>query len=185
MPEERIEKLKKKIAGMLEHSPFSEEPIHSINTLEWVLELRPDADAALRIAALGHDIERADEKRRVQADGCDSYAQFKESHAINSAEILSEIMEKLGFDPEFTADVARLAAHHEAGGNDREELLKNADTLSFFQVCLPLYYDRHGAARTRKRLVWGYRKLPPELRQRVKDMEYPDPELQKLVLESI
>ena len=83
------------------------------------------------------------------------------------------------------ADVARLAAHHEAGGDEREELLKNADTLSFFQVCLPLYYDRHGADITRKRLVWGFRKLPPELRCTVLDMEYPDPRLRDLVRDSV
>ncbi len=185
MTEDRILKLEKKIAAMLEHSAFPEEPIHSLNTLEWVLELQPDADDALRIAALGHDIERSDEKRKVRAEGYDTYERFKEAHAINSAEILSEIMEEMGFAPEFTADVARLTAHHESGGDDREDLLKNADTLSFFQVCLPLYFDRHGAVITRKRLVWGYRKLPPELRKRVASMEYPDPELQKLVLESI
>ena len=185
MPEERIAKLKKKIAGMLENSSFAEDSIHSVNTLDWVMELRPDADQALQIAALGHDIERADDQRRVRSEGYNSFEQFKEAHAINSAEILSQIMEEMGMDPAFTADVARLVALHEAGGDDRENVLKYADTLSFFQVSLPLFFDRHGPDITRKRLVWGYRKLLPELRQRVKDMEYPDPELKNLVLESI
>lgn len=185
MREDRIEKLKRRIAGMLEHSSFPEEPIHSVNTLDWVLALRPDADTALQIAALGHDIERSDETRRVRAEGYDTYEQFKEAHAINSADILSEVMEEMGFEPDLTADVARLVAHHEAGGDEREEILKNADTLSFFQVCMPLYFDRHGAAITRKRLVWGYRKLPPELRERVTSMDFPDPVLQTLVMESV
>jgi hypothetical protein len=181
----QIEKLKKRIAGMLVRSSFPEEPFHSVNTLEWVLRLRPGADEALQIAALGHDIERADKSRRVTPEGFENYEQFKEAHALNSAQMLSEIMEEEGFDENLTLDVARLVAHHECGGNERENVLKNADTLSFFQVCLPLYFDRHGAERTRKRLVWGYRKLTPELRREVTGMDYVDAELERLVLESI
>ncbi len=35
-----------------------EDPRHAENTLDWLLKLKPDADEALQIAALGHDIER-------------------------------------------------------------------------------------------------------------------------------
>jgi len=184
MSDEPVEKLKRRIEEMLVRSLFPEEPFHSINTLEWVLRLMPGADEALQIAALGHDIERADGERRVQAAGYNTYKQYKEAHARNSAQILSELMEEAGIHERLTDDVARLVAHHEFGGNEREEVLKNADTISFFQVCLPLYYDRNGAGRTRKRLVWGYRKLPPELRRLVNDMELMDLRLEELVRES-
>ena len=185
MDDVTFEKVKKKISEIVVRSPYPEEPFHSINTLEWVLRLDPLADEAMQIAALGHDIERSDEKRRVQSSGFETFEQFKEAHALNSAQILSEIMEKEGFDEALTDNVARLVAHHESGGNERENILKNADTLSFFQVCLPLYFDRHGPERTRKRLVWGYRKLPPALRSLVIGMDYMDPKLGKLVRESI
>lgn len=185
MEDPRLAQLKKRIADLLIRSSFPEEPFHSENTLEWVLRLKPDADPALRLAALGHDIERYDEKVRVQSDGYSDYERFKEAHAINSAEVLSGFMEEMGFDPDFIADVARLVAHHESGGDEREEILKNADTLSFFQVSLPLYFDRHGAETTRRRLVWGFRKLTPELRRTVLDMDYPDPRLRKMIRESL
>lgn len=185
MEDPRIVQLKKRIADLLIRSSFPEAPFHSENTLEWVLRLKPDADPALRIAALAHDIEHYDEKIRVQSSGYTEYERFKEAHAINSAEVLSGFMEELGFDPDFIADVTRLVAHHESGGDKREEILKNADTLSFFQVSLPLYYDRHGADITRRRLVWGFRKLPTELRRTVLDMEYPDPRLRKMVRETL
>lgn len=178
-------RLRKRIAAVLVRSPYSEEPFHSENTLEWVLRLRPDADSALQAAALGHDIERADPYRRVYAAGYATYELFKDAHAINSAEILSELMEELDLDPVFVRDTARLVAAHETGGDDREDALKNADTLSFFQVCLPLYFDRHGAEVTRRRMVWGFRKLPPSLREHVLGMEYPDPALRALIGESL
>ncbi len=180
-----LERLRKRIAEMIVRSAFPEEPFHSVNTLEWVLRLRPDADDALQIAALGHDIERACEDRRVSAKGYETFEQFKEAHALSSAQVMTEIMEDFGLDQAFTDDVARLVAHHESGGNEREEILKNADTLSFFQVCLPLYFDRHGPERTRKRMVWGFRKLPKPLRSEVTGMEYMDGELEALVREAI
>ena len=46
-----IDCVKKKIEGIIEKSIVTEDPIHSKNTLEWVLKLKPDADEALKIAA--------------------------------------------------------------------------------------------------------------------------------------
>jgi len=180
-----IEKVKKEINRRIIESPFPEDPFHSINTMEWILKLDPDADTALCIAAIGHDIERAFEDKRILTKEYETYDEYKQAHAINSAEILAELMEKCGVEQEIVDDVARLVAHHEMGGNDREELLKNADMISFFHVSLPLYYDRKGPANTRKRCVWGYKKLPENLREIVEEIDYMDPELGELVKECL
>ena len=45
--------VKKKIEEIIKKSPVLEDPIHSKNTLEWLLKLNPDADEAQKIAALG------------------------------------------------------------------------------------------------------------------------------------
>ena len=79
--------VKKKIEEIIRHSPVPEDPIHSKNTLEWLLKLNPHADDALKIAALGHDIERAIEKRKVRRGDYENYDEFKKAHALNSATI--------------------------------------------------------------------------------------------------
>lgn len=185
MGTDNIDKVKREIDSIIALSPYSEDMFHSINTVEWVLKLRPGADSALEIAALGHDIERGVEDRRIHASCYETFDEYKQAHALNCAEILAELMENYGVDQALVDDVARLVAHHEVGGNEREELLKNADVLSFFQVSLPLYYDRRGAEITKKRCVWGYKKLPQDLRKIVREIEYLDPELLDLVIESI
>ena len=174
-----------KIDEIIASSPYPEDVFHSINTLEWVLKLKPDADVALQIAAAGHDIERGMEDRCVHASHYESFDEYKQAHALNCAEILVEIMEENGVDQAITDDVAHLVANHEVGGNEREEILKNADVLSFFQVSMPLYFDRRGAEITRKRCVWGFKKLPADLQQLVFEIEYLDEELETLVRESI
>lgn len=54
-----------------------EDPEHAQNTLEWLLKLKPDADEALQIAALGHDIERAFEDTKVRRDDYRDFDTFK------------------------------------------------------------------------------------------------------------
>jgi hypothetical protein len=75
---DNIDYLKRKIEEIIKKSPVSEDPIHSKNTLEWLLKLKPDADEALKIAALGHDIERAIEERKVRREDYKNYDEFKD-----------------------------------------------------------------------------------------------------------
>ena len=90
---DKINLVKQKIEEAIKGSSVPEDPIHSINTLEWLLKLMPDASESLKIAALGHDIERAIEKRKVRRQDYKDYNAFKDAHAFNSANILTEIID--------------------------------------------------------------------------------------------
>ena len=173
-----------RIDEIISQSPFPEDIFHSINTLEWVHKLAPDADSALQIAALGHDIERGFPDRSVHASNSQSYDEYKQAHALNCALLMVGILEEFGVDQDTIDDVTRLVAHHESGGDAREEALKNADALSFFHVSLPLFNDRRGPEITKKRCVWGFKKLPLELQEIVREIEDPDEELKQLLDES-
>ncbi len=178
---DKIDRVKKKIEEIIKKSSVPEDPIHSKNTLQWLLKLKPDADEALRIAALGHDIERAIEERKVKREDYESYDEFKSSHALNSANILKEIMDAYNIQKELTDDVFFLVSHHEIGGTKRADLLKNADTLSFFQVNLPHYFNRNGEEETERRFLWGYNKLPKSLKKIVNEFHYQNKELDSRV----
>ena len=187
MGTDAIEKVKGKIDEIVAMSPYSEDIFHSINTYEWVLKLKPEADEdiALMISALGHDIERGLDDRRVKASGYETFDEFKQAHALISAEILVELLEEFFIDQDIIDDVAHLVANHEVGGDERENLLMHADVLSFFHVCLPLYFDRRGPETTRKRCVWGYKKLPDNFKKLLREIDFIDEELEELVMESI
>lgn len=47
---------------------------HSQSVWQWVLKLKPDADIALQIAALGHDIDRSFEDYRKMKARFKTYA---------------------------------------------------------------------------------------------------------------
>ena len=181
-----FERALRRIAGVIAGSTVPEDPEHSRNTLKWLLELDSRSDAALRIAALGHDIDRAVETRKVQRADFSDYDAFKAAHARNSARILLEILADCGIeDKALMREVGRLVCAHEVGGDPRSDLLKDADSLSYFDVNLPLYYARNGWEETRRRCRWGYRRLSERSKLLAVDLPYPTDELKRLVDESI
>ncbi len=180
-----IDCVKNKIEVVIRKSPVPEDPIHAKNTLEWLLKLKPDADDALKISALGHDIERAIEHRKVKRKDYKNYDEFKRAHALNSAKILEEIMNECNVRKELTEDVFYLVSHHEKGGDDRVNVLMYADSISFFQVNLPYYFVRNGLEETLRRCLWGFKKLPYHLRRIVAEFDYGDENLETIIMNCI
>jgi hypothetical protein len=174
-----------RIRSAISRSKVPEDPLHAENTLVWVLKLIPEADEALKLAALGHDIDRAIETRRVQKNRFLSFDEFKAAHASNSAAILGLILEDCGVDEHVRVEVCRLVRLHETGGDQRSDILKNADSLSFFQDNLPLYFARNGWMETKRRSVWGYARLSPELRPIVEQFRFESDDLNALLQEVI
>ena len=181
-----LERVARRIGEVVAGSSVPEDPEHSRNTLEWLLQLEPAADAALRIAALGHDIDRAVEERKVRRADFADYDAFKAAHARNSAAILGEIMHECGVEGEaLPGEVHRLVCLHEVGGDPRSDLLKDADSLSYFDVNLPLYAQRHDREETQRRCVWGYLRLSESARSIAAGLTYPSDQLKQLMDESI
>ncbi len=178
------ERARLRIAEVIAGSSIPEDPRHSSNTLEWLLRLDPDADMALQLAALGHDIDRAVSGRKVRRVDFDDYADFKAAHACNGAAILREIMGECGVREEsLTREVYRLVCRHEVGGDPRADLLVDADSLSYFDVNLPLYSARNSRNETLRRCFWGYDRLSPRARSIVAQLHQPTVELETLMAE--
>jgi len=180
-----IQCAEQRIRSAISGSTTPEDPTHAESTLAWVLKLMPEADEALRLAALGHDIERAMATRRALKKNFRSFEEFKAAHAANSAEILRSILEKCGVQEQVRFEVCRLVRLHETGGDERSNILKNADALSFFENNLPLYFARNGAPETKRRATWGYARLSSQLRPIIAQFRYESEELNALLREVI
>ncbi len=176
------ERLRRKIESTIARSGVAEDPVHSKNTLKWLLKLKPDADEVLQIAAMGHDIERAVEQRKVRREDFPDYDRFKAAHARNSAVILKEIMLECGVEDERPIqEVYDLVCRHEVGGDPRCDLLKDADGISFFEVNLPFYYQRNDPEETKRRCRWGYRRLSEEAKKIVGNLSFENEQLNTLL----
>jgi len=180
-----IARARLRISEVISGSTVPEDPRHATNTVEWLMRLDPNSDTALQIAALGHDIDRAVSARKVQRVDFDDYDDFKAAHARNSADILREILHECGVSDEaLTQEVHHLVCAHEVGGGPRSDLLKDADSISYFDVNLPLYFAREGWDETLRRCTWGYLRLSGRARSIVAGLKFGEP-LGKLMNESI
>ena len=180
-----IDCAKQRIREILAGSRVPDDPIHAENTLEWLLKLDPAADQALQIAAFAHDIERAVETRKVCRADFNDYDAFKEAHAHNGAAILRTILDRCGVAKSVAEEACRLVTMHEVGGDPRSDLLKDADSISFFEVNMPLYYQREGWEETRRRCSWGYRRLSGRMKKIARRLTYDDEALTRLLKEAI
>lgn len=180
-----LERVRARIGEVIAHSSVPEDPSHSTNTLEWLLMLEPGADEALQLAALGHDVDRAVEASKVlRADFCDFDA-FKAAHAKHSAEMLLEILQQCGVrDSALASELYRLVCLHEVGGDARSDLLVDADSISYFDVNLPLYRERNSRRESLRRCVWGYRRLSERARWIAARLRPPGDELAALMEEA-
>jgi hypothetical protein len=176
-----IDQLRQEIKLIISRSNVPEDPVHAQNTLDWLLKLKPAADEALRIAAFGHDIERAIEGCKVRREDFEDFDVFKAVHARNSARVLKGKMQGYNIGENLVDEVFRLVSHHETGGDLRSNLIRDADGLSFFDVNLPLYLEREGWDNTLERCQWGYQRLSPEIKQRVRKFSYDNDEINKLI----
>ena len=86
-------------------------------------------------------------------------------------------MKDCKINQELIDDVYFLVRHHETEGDSRVNVLKYADTISFFDVNLPYYFERNSLKETKKRCQWGYNKLPNNLKRIVNEFKYNDKKL--------
>jgi len=119
-------------------------PLHLTRTVDWILKLKPAADEALLTAAIAHDIERAFREDAVYekmfiSENAFRDAAFLDYHQQRSAKIITDFLKTQDCPAEISDKVFYLIAHHETGGDPESNLLKDADSLSFFQTNVDLF----------------------------------------------
>ena len=175
--------IKNYLLQIISKSPIPEDLPHAENTLYWLLRIYPEADLALKIAAIGHDIERAF-PNRVKKEDYDNYDEYKKAHALHSAEILKKILLKFNLSDSIISKVYNCVKNHEHGGDFYSNILKDADSLSFFDVNIKYFYEREGFYNTLKRAYWGYKRLSSHAKKFFKEINYNEKDL-KLIKEKI
>jgi hypothetical protein len=109
---------------------------HLERTRDWVLVLRPEADEALRLAALTHDAEREmDGGAPLDAQiGAFDDPETVRAHCERSARVVGEWLRRQGASEDVVTGVASLVLLHETGGTPDADLLQAADSLSFLET---------------------------------------------------
>jgi Domain of unknown function (DUF4202) len=142
---------------------------HLLQTEAWLHRLKPDASEALLLAALTHDMERAfpgpDSPSLDPKQGVDNPI-YNIAHSERSARIVSAFLYEQGVSQECIEQVTRLIRAHEYGGNDEENLVQAADSLSFLEVNVDVFLgwmdvgdEKWNADAVRAKFTWMYERI--------------------------
>lgn len=143
-------------------------PLHLQRTVHWLLIFKPDANEALMIAALGHDIERAfyqDEVTKMIKESDDGFEnkELLRLHQTRGADIIGKFLIAHGADKTLVEHVQHLIEHHEEGGDQEQDVLMDADTVSFFENNVDRFVEKHAVEQGQKKVVrkfkWMYERL--------------------------
>lgn len=179
----KIGRLKREIKKIIERSPIATDPAHAVQVLKFVLEMKPHASEELQIAALAHDIERGVAPRSRSNEG-ESYESYKKRHAKRSARITVEILQNHGYSKTSIDKVRKLIEIHEEGGSKEADILRDADSISYFDTNIDYYLELYGSKKTQDKIKFMYERASKRAKERINKLEF-SKEAQKLMKEVI
>jgi len=111
---------------------FGKKDPHFVRALHWTLQLFPDASLDIQIAAYAHDVERALNEYNWGAFLLD--AEVLKKHQEDGSREIHDFLLKEGADPDLALRVKDIIEKHEIGGSYEQNILKDADSISYFET---------------------------------------------------
>lgn len=131
-------------------------------TVYWVTVLKPEADEAMLIAAVSHDLGRAlfsEEQKALLEKYSFISDEFLFFHQEKSAEAITGFLKEKEAEIELIRKVKFLVMQHEFGGNEDQNILKDADSISFFETNAQSFVEKKttvGVARVKEKFEWMF-----------------------------
>lgn len=122
---------------------------HMLRTGFWLREIYPEADDVFYIAAICHDIERLFPLREgeikppktLRDEDNEEYLIW---HGKRSAEFAEKLLREYGFSDEQKLErIKTLIAEHSFGGTKERDLMRDADSLSFFENNAEMFIEKN------------------------------------------
>lgn len=171
---------KNKITKIISKSKTPEDPTHADNVLYWLLQLEPNADEILQLAAFAHDVERA-MPDRFKPEMFENYDEYKEAHAARAGKITAEILVESGYSNLDANRADELIRDAEFQSDNREvQLICDADSISFFDNNLAYYIKRNDDESTKKKIGFMYNRASERAQTHIARILRQKPELNLL-----
>jgi hypothetical protein len=162
---------------------FGEKKRHFERTLYWLIQLRPDADEALQIAAYAHDIQRAFVEDDMPDTIKNSPGGFKDkelmaNHQNDGGEMMKKFLLDNGADQSLAERVDYLISKHEVGGDKDQDLLKDADSVSYFETNVDHFIEKavpeFGYEKVRDKFDWMFNRITSKRAKEIAKPMYDD-----------
>ncbi len=168
---DKFNKIKEEIKNTIKNSKSPGDSEHSIICLKWLLKINPESTEEVQIAALAHDIDRAVDPRILWEEGKESYAEYKQRHAIRSSNLIVDIMKKYDYSEESINKVKEMVKNHEIGGDEETDQLRDADSITYFELNVPSYLEERGFEKTKNKIKFMYERASDKARSLIKELK--------------
>ncbi|MBT3690177.1 DUF4202 family protein [bacterium] len=152
---------------------------HFERTAYWVKKLKPNTDEALLIAAIGHDAERIFREKVLYGKGESVIATDKiKYHQEKGAEIVCKFLEDCLADKGIVSKVYELISKHEVGGTEEQNILMDADSISFLENNVDHFLNKkvqeQGKQNIREKFDWMYNRISSDSAKEIAKPYYED-----------
>lgn len=154
---------------------------HLKRTVYWARALDPAADEAVLIAALTHDIQRAEGDRPAITDeafkdfNVEDYLQY---HQEKGGEMMEDFLIRSNAPVELAKKVNHLISKHEVGGDREQDLLRDADSISFLENLVDLFIEEKipdfGFEAVQKKFKWMFERIGSDKAKQLAEPFYKD-----------
>jgi hypothetical protein len=161
-------------------TPHEQDITHFERTVFWLKQLDQQADEAMCIAAFGHDAERAFRGEEVENRLAASSKGFTDEehlkhHQETGARVMADFLKGQKAPFELVEKVSRLISKHEVGGEEDENLLKDADSLSYFENQVEYFLQnklaKMGKEKIKAKFDWMFERITsPKARELAEPM---------------
>jgi len=117
----------------------SKSPAHFDRTVYWIKEIYPKFNEELLVAGYSHDIERLVSTRDTSKSKKfldDTDLLFHQEHG---GILMHDFLVSIDAPITFANRVSELISKHEIGGDIEQNVLKDADSISYFEINAPLH----------------------------------------------
>jgi len=136
---------------------------HFERTVYWYEQFLPEYTEAHKIAAYAHDIERAfrNKDNIFPEDYLDS--EFLKHHQEEGARLMVDFLKKQQVLIEVIEKVSHLISKHEVGGDNEQNALMDADSVSFFETNAENFVTKkapiEGKEKVKAKLDWMFDRI--------------------------
>lgn len=155
-----------KVVEYVDNSFGGKQKPHFERAVFWYEKFVLDFTEAHKISAYSHDIERAfrNDDILVPDDYLDE--KFLKYHQEKGAKIMGEFLEQNGLKSELVEKVVSLISKHEVGGDEEQNALMDADSISFFETNAEMFVNKkapvEGYAKVKAKLDWMFNRISSE-----------------------
>lgn len=150
------------------HRDGQEQPVERVwcdSVAAWVCRLAPEASAALKLAAHAQHLERWRDPRSAWPAGRSGYLRWRKAQQRRHAERAEQLLRAAGLEAGLIDRVQQLIRKQSLASDPEAAVLEDAACLTFLELDLEAFADRHERADVLRILGKTWLKMSPAGRE--------------------